>query len=89
MSKRIKEKISEVMNIPEELITDSPKIEFDSNKRMWVENYRGIVEYSDDLVRINTADFILVIKGNSFVISSITLDDLCIEGNIASVEYNF
>ncbi len=87
MSNKLKQKISEVMNIPDELITDSPKIELESNKRMWIENYQGIIEYSDELVRVNTADFMVVITGNSFTISSVTLEDLCIEGNIISVEF--
>ena len=87
MSNKLKQKISEVMNIPDELITDSPKIEIESNRRMWIENYRGIIEYSDELVRVNTADFMVVITGSAFTISSVTLEDLCIEGCIASVEF--
>lgn len=87
MSNKLKQKISEIMNIPDELITDSPKIEFESNKRMWIENYQGIIEYSDELVRVNTSDFMVVIKGDSFTISSVTLEDLCVEGNISSVEF--
>lgn len=87
MSNKLKQKISEVMNIPDELITDSPKIEFESNKRMWIENYQGIIEYSDELVRVNTADFMVIITGSSFTISSVTLEDLCIEGNITYVEF--
>ena len=87
MSNKLKQKISEVMNIPDELITDSPKIELESNRRVWIENYRGIVEYSDELIRVNTTDFMMVIVGNGFTIFSVTLEDLCVEGNITSVEF--
>ena len=87
MSKNIKEKLSEIMNIPDELICGTPRIEFDSNKSVWVENYRGIIEYSDTLVRINTSDFIIVLNGTELVIASISSEDVCISGNIFSVEY--
>ena len=87
MSNKLKQKLSEVMNIPDELITDSPKIEFESNRRVWIENYRGIIEFSDELVRVNTADFMVVVIGSGFTIYSVTLEDLCIEGNITSVEF--
>lgn len=87
MSNKLKQKLSDVMNIPDELITDSPKIEFESNRRVWIENYRGIIEYSDELVRVNTADFMLIITGSGFTIFSVTLDDLCIDGNIMSAEF--
>lgn len=87
MSNKLKQKLSDVMNIPDELITDSPKIEFESNRRVWIENYRGIIEYTDELVRVNTADFIIIIAGSEFTIFSVTLDDLCIDGNITSVEF--
>ncbi|UKI36917.1 MAG: YabP/YqfC family sporulation protein [Clostridiales bacterium] len=38
---------------------DSPKIVLEANYNVWIENYIGIIEYSDKEVKVNTADFIV------------------------------
>ncbi len=87
MPRKLKEKLSDIMNIPDELICGTPRIEFDSNKSVWIENYKGIIEYSDTVVRINTSDFIIALSGINLTISSISPEDVCIAGNISSVEF--
>ena len=61
MKRKIKQKIKETLALPAEVIMDSPKIVLEANYNVWIENYVGIIEYSDKEVKVNTADFIVKI----------------------------
>jgi len=87
MKKKIKQKIKESLEMPAEIIMNSPKIVLDSNLNVWIENYLEIIEYSDISVKVNTSDFIIKIVGEKLLIDFITNEDLSISGRIFSVVY--
>ena len=87
MKKKIKQKIKKTLDMPAEIIMNSPKIVLDSDSNAWVENYTGIIEYSDKEVKLNTADFIVKITGEGLLMDFITNEDLSISGKITSVVY--
>ena len=62
MRKRVK-KLDEILEIPVELSTDIPKVTIVGFERVLIENYRGILEYQDYFVRVNTHIGILNING--------------------------
>ncbi|MDQ2085978.1 sporulation protein YqfC [Herbivorax sp. ANBcel31] len=83
----IKEKMAEFLEIPKEIILDLPKTTMYGNKNMVVENYKGIIEYENDRLRINTNKGIIRVVGNKLFIKEITSEDLLIYGEITSVEF--
>lgn len=87
VKKRIKQKIKETLDMPAEIIMNSPKIVLDADSNAWIENYIGIIEYSDKEVKINTAEFIVKITGEGLLMDFITNEDLSISGKITSVVY--
>lgn len=87
MKKKIKQKIKKTLDMPAEIIMNSPKIVLDSDSNAWVENYTGIIEYSDKEVKLNTTDFIVKITGEGLLMDFITNEDLSISGKITSVVY--
>lgn len=88
MAEKLKEKISSVLSIPGEVIADVPRIIFDSNKRVYIENFKGISEYSDECIRINTFNYIITLSGEKLEMKSMTSDDVTIEGIIKTVEFS-
>lgn len=85
--KKLKEKISSVLELPQELVADVPRLVLDSNTDLWIENYKGIIEYTDELVRVNTACMPLSVTGTNLMICSITAEELHLCGEIASVSF--
>lgn len=88
MPNRFKKKVNRLLDMPSEIILNTPKITLDSNEEIWIENYKGIIEYCDELIRINTLDFTVVIEGKSLVINYMTKEEISISGNIVSVVYD-
>lgn len=52
-----------------------------------VSNYKGIIEYTDTMIRINTEDFVVSIAGSDFEIRYISDEEVCATGKIDSVEF--
>ena len=86
MRKRVK-KLDEILEIPVELSTDIPKVTIAGFERVLIENYRGILEYQDYFVRVNTHIGILNINGFNLNLEEMTTDDLLITGKIESIDF--
>ena len=56
-------------------------------ERVLIENYRGILEYQDYFVRVNTHIGILNINGFNLNLEEMTTDDLLITGKIESIDF--
>lgn len=81
------EKISELAGVPKETLMDLTKLSFAENRELYVENHKGILEYSDELLRIKTACSIIKICGADFRISYINKFDLLVEGVFYSITF--
>ncbi|WHH59581.1 sporulation protein YqfC [Petroclostridium sp. X23] len=85
--KNIKEKVSDILELPQEIMMDIPKLVFIGNKTLTIENYKGIIEYSENMIRINTKAHMLKITGKSLEIKNITAEEVMITGDILTFEF--
>ncbi len=83
----IKANISEALEIPKDILLDLPKVTFIGNLQVNIENHKGIVEYSDDNIRIKIKDGILKVSGMDLVIKTIVTEEIIISGKIASIDF--
>lgn len=83
----VKEKVAKMLEIPEEVVSDRPKITTVGRKEVFVENYRGIIEFTNEIVRINSNYGIITITGKNMKIREITNEDIIIVGDIDNIDY--
>ena len=83
----IKEKVTEFLELPKEIIMNVPKIIFIGNQNLSIENYKGIIEYTENTIRINTNEHMLKIIGRDLEIKNIAAEEMLITGNIMSLEF--
>ena len=80
-------KLDEILEIPVELSTNNPKITVVGFERVLIENYKGILEYQDYFVRLNTYIGIININGFNLNLEEMTADDLLVTGKIDSIDF--
>ena len=80
-------KLDEILEIPVELSTNTPKITIVGFERLLIENYKGILEYQDYFVRVNTYIGIININGFNLQLEEMTSDDLLVIGKIENVDF--
>ena len=80
-------KLDEILEIPVELSTNNPKITIIGFERVLIENYKGILEYQEYFIRLNSYIGIININGFNLNLEEMTSDDLLITGKIESIDF--
>ena len=81
-----KQKIKNFLEMPKEIISNVPKITIVGSNEMLIENYKGILEYEEFFVRVNTYIGIINVNGLNLNLNQITEDDIIITGKIDSID---
>ena len=82
--KRIKEKFLDMMELPKELLKDVSRITLLGNEDILIENYKGIIEYEENIIRLNNG---INIFRTNLNVEEITDVDIFITGKINNVEF--
>ena len=83
----IKKAVSEILELPKDIMLGLPKITMIGKMELHIENHKGIIEYSKEIIRINTSEGVLKIIGKHMNIKSIITEEVSIIGEIISVEF--
>lgn len=86
MKKKKINKIGKILEIPEEVYTNIPKITITGFDELILENYKGIIEYEENYTSISTYIGIIDIKGYNLNLEKMTNDDIKITGKIENIE---
>ena len=65
----------------------SVHMEISGNREVIFEGSKGILDYSDTAIKINTGKYIVCFNGRGLYIKCMTECDLVIQGFITSIEY--
>lgn len=87
MKKRITERVSDAWGVPKDVIMNIPRLTVSGDKEIYIENHKGILQYTDTEIRVSTHMGIVHICGRSLVLERIRLEDILISGTFTSVEY--
>jgi sporulation protein YqfC len=85
--KKWQESLAEFFELPKELLLNLPRITLIGDIQMLLENYGGIIQYNDELLRLKVREGEVIVKGKNLIIKHFLADELLIEGKIFSVEY--
>ncbi len=84
---KLKEKMTELLELPKEVVLNVPKLVMIGDGNLIIENYRGVIEYDVERVRVNTGSGIIKITGEGLVIKEITSEDILVDGKIKVLEF--
>lgn len=87
MTPRITERMETALELPTGTLSNVARIELTGNRQAVVEGCRGILEYDDGLIRLNTSSGVVRFVGRNLSMSCLTEDNAVITGTLLSVEY--
>ena len=88
MPEKIRKKLNSLIDLPSEVVFNTPKITLDSNEKVWIENFKGLIEFTDTFVRVNTSLYTVIVEGKSLSINYMTKEEICIFGLIKNIIYD-
>ena len=87
ISSKVRDVFSEMVDIPNYIISNSSKITMIDNSNILIEGYKNVVDYYLHYIKIRANNIEIVIDGKNLDIKEITDDDLVITGTIYSVNF--
>lgn len=85
--RKIKRWVTDQMDLPADVLMDMPRITMIGQIHIYIENHRGVLQFSNEELRLLLSQGQLLIKGDHFVIKSILPEELLLEGKIDKVIY--
>lgn len=87
MKDSLKQKMAEATNLPKDVVLGIPILTLTGKMELCIENYRGITEYTDVLIRLQSRSGQIRVSGKRLQIEYYTNDEMKITGYIQSIEY--
>ena len=84
---QIRERVAQAAGIPKDVVLGASINTVTGTSEVCVENYRGIIEYKDSLVRLQTKEGQIRITGKRLDIEYYTNDEMKITGIIDCLEF--
>lgn len=84
---RIGEKLADAASLPKDVILGASVVTVLGSDEVHIENYRGIIEYTDSLIRVQTKGKQIRLCGKRLQIEYYTNDEMKITGCICSIEF--
>ncbi len=82
-----KNKISETVNMPKDVLANLPILKIWGDSEVYIENFKGILEYIDSNIRVQTKTGKIAINGIRLNIEYYSNDEMKITGIIKCIEY--
>lgn len=83
----IKNKITAMLDLPKEIVFNLPIITMIGSEDINISNYKGIIEYNSELIRISAGQGVIRLEGARLVLKQITSDGVAISGRIKKIEF--
>lgn len=81
----VREKLTNAFSMPKEIALDMPLIVATGRGELNIENYKNLLEFSENKIRVHTSVGTLTIEGNRLCLKQMTTENLYITGNISGV----
>lgn len=85
--KRAVSRLDRILDMPQEVVSNDPKLTIAGFEKIWIENYKNILEYEDIYIKINTYIGVINISGFNLKLIHMTEDDLMVTGKIDSIDF--
>lgn len=84
--RKMQSRIGNLLEMPNEITTNEPKLTIQGFKELLIENYKGILEYEEFYVRISTHIGTININGFNLNLKQMTDEDIMVTGKIDSID---
>ena len=82
------ERLTKMFELPSDTLGNRPKVTAIGRGEVMIENFKGIMDFADGVIRINTNNGVIKITGSAITIKEITVEEIIIGGKISNIDYD-
>lgn len=79
--------LADTLRIPMDVCMGESRVTMTGCNRVWIENYRGILEYTDSCILIQSKGCQIRVEGKKLCMEYYTCSDLLVRGIISGVQF--
>lgn len=83
----LRKHMTEALELPKEILLNLPLVSLIGREEVTIENYKGILEYGEETVRIGTVAGILQIEGKGLCLKQLTAECMVVTGCVEKLEF--
>lgn len=83
-----RDNLAEFFDLPKDIVMDLPRITLVGNISFYLENHRGVIEYTDKMVRLSVNRGEVIVKGSNLSVKTLLAEEVILEGQIETVEFD-
>jgi len=87
MFKKLQTSVGDILDFPADVVGEGPKITITGRRQILVENYISIVDFSEEEIRLETAEGDVCFGGKGLALKVILSTELRIEGELSSLSF--
>ena len=80
--------LTESVKIPRDLVQKDSVISLSGNEEVWIENYKGILDYSQEQIVLLLKKGKIIFQGKQLLITFYTSEDMQIKGKISAIIFD-
>ena len=84
---RLKRNVVQALELPKEVMLNLPLLSMTGREEVVLENYKGIVEYCEEVIRISTAVGVIRMTGKDLFLKQLTAECLVVTGKIETIGF--
>lgn len=89
--RRIRKKINtwtaKILDVPPDVTLDLPRLTMIGNKQLYIENHRGVIQFSSESLKLSLSKGVLEVHGKGLAIRAILTEEVLVEGDIYDIRY--
>ncbi|WP_426447802.1 sporulation protein YqfC [Paenibacillus sp. S-38] len=87
LTRRLNQFTAKLLDLPQDVVMDLPRMTMIGNMQLYIENHRGVLHFSSDLLKLALSKGRLEVYGSELVIRAILSEEVFIEGVIQDIKY--
>lgn len=84
-----RQNLADLLELPREVVLNLPRLTVIGNVQCYLENHRGVIEYTTEKIRVSVNGGEVQIAGRDLVIRYMASEEIAVDGVIDSIRYEF
>lgn len=78
---------AKLLDVPQDVTLDLPRLTMVGNMQLYIENHRGVIQFTDNSLKLALGKGRLEVYGNDLTIRAILTEEVLVEGDIRDIRY--
>jgi len=87
LQRKLKGWTTKILDLPPDVVMNLPRVTMIGNVQLYIESHRGVLHFSEELLKLDLTKGQLEVHGKNLAIRAILSEEVFVEGTIYEIKY--